>query len=108
MHSLEVKSMGDPRVLALVGELTIYSAHDLRGALEAALAETDLELDLGGVEEADTAGIQLLLWLKGEARAKGRTLAYTRHPPAVVEVMDLLGLAGIFGDPILIAPTPGD
>jgi anti-sigma B factor antagonist len=107
MHVLETRSEGDRRILALAGELTIYAAADLKRDLEAALEEGDLELDLGGVEEADTAGIQLLLWLKGEAHAKGRNLVYSRHAPAVVEVMDLLGLAGQFGDPILIAPTPG-
>jgi anti-anti-sigma regulatory factor len=60
-------------------------------------------LDLSGVEELDTAGVQLLLWLKQEARRGGYACTLVNHSPAVVEVLDLLKLAGTFGDPILLA-----
>ena len=57
------------------------------------------------MEDLDTAGVQLLVWMKQEARRRGRNLAFFAHSPAVVEVFDLLQVAGLFGDPILIAPS---
>jgi len=92
-------------VLALVGELTIYHAAEARDLLAAELApDPPAELDLSGVEELDTAGAQVLAWAKREARAKGAALAFTRHSPAVLEVIDQLNLARTFGDTLLIAP----
>ena len=88
------------------GELTIYQAAELKDALLAALAAADvLELDLSGVTELDTAGVQLLMVLKRAARAQGRTLRLLGHSPAVLEVFDLLNLGGWFGDPLVMAAT---
>ena len=74
------------------------------------VAELDLRpalhLNLAGLKELDTAGVQLLVWLKQEARRRNRTLALSAHSPAVVEVFDLLQVASLFGDAILIAPSP--
>jgi len=96
---------GEP-VLGLQGALTIYEAAEARDRLSAALDQAPcLRLNLAGLEELDTAGVQLLVWLKQEARRRGRTLALAAHSPAVLEVFDLLQVAGLFGDPILIAPS---
>lgn len=92
--------------LELVGELTIYAVAEAAGLLSAALDHSPaLQLNLAGVEELDSAGLQLLVWLKQEARRRGRTLTLFAHSPAVLEVFDLLKVAGLFGDPILLAPT---
>jgi anti-sigma B factor antagonist len=101
----ETKRSGHP-VLRLSGELTIYSAAEARQSLGDHLdrAPAPLELDLSGLEELDTAGVQVLAWLKREALAHNRTLALVNHSPAVIEVFDLLKVAGLFGDPILITP----
>ena len=91
--------------LRLDGELNIYSATEARDQLSAALdAQSALLLNLSGLEELDTAGVQLLVWLKQEAQRRGKLLSLFAHSPAVVEVFDLLKVAGLFGDPILIAP----
>jgi len=96
---------GEPS-LKLTGELTIYAVAEARDRLSAALdREPALQLNLAGVEELDTAGLQLLVWLKQEARRRGRTLVLFAHSPAVLEVFDLLKVAGLFGDPILLAPS---
>jgi anti-sigma B factor antagonist len=94
---------GSARSIRLDGELTIYRAAELRVALQAALAETgDLELDLAGVTELDSAGVQLLISAKKTAAATQRELHLVNHSPAVLEVFELLNLAGHFGDPLVI------
>jgi anti-sigma B factor antagonist len=92
--------------LRLEGELTIYSVTEARDLLCAALDEHPaLQLNLAGIEELDTAGVQLLAWLKQEAKRRGKALVLFAHSPAVVEVFDLLQVAGLFGDSILLAPS---
>ena len=92
--------------LQLVGELTIYAVAEAGTLLSAALDRNPvLQLNLAELEELDSAGLQLLVWLKQEARRRGRTLTLFAHSPAVLEVFDLLKVAGLFGDPILLAPT---
>lgn len=91
--------------LRLDGELTINHVGEARDQVNAALDEQpSLHLNLSGLEELDTAGVQLLVWLKQEARRRGKPLAYFGHSPAVVEVFDLLQVAGLLGDPIPIVP----
>jgi anti-sigma B factor antagonist len=95
---------GAPRRERLDGELTIYRAAELRVALQAALAPAgDLELDLSGVTELDSAGVQLLLSAKKTAAATQRRLRLVNHSAAVLDVFELLNLAGHFGDPLAIA-----
>lgn len=100
-------SDGEP-LLALTGNLTIYDVQEacaaLRGFLE---ASPRLRLHLAGVEELDSAGIQLLAWLKREAALRGGDLQLESHSPAVLEVMDLLRVTSLFGDPILLSPAQG-
>ncbi|MGE5866138.1 MAG: lipid asymmetry maintenance protein MlaB [Rhizobacter sp.] len=93
-----------PHLLRLDGELTIYRAAELKETLLAAVREHPaVEVDLSGVTEFDTAGVQLLLLAKREALAAQRSLTLTRHSPAVVEVFELLDLVGHFGDPIALS-----
>ncbi|BDU75537.1 STAS domain-containing protein [Mesoterricola sediminis] len=92
-------------VLKLEGELTIFEAGEARARLREELHQAPLELDLSGVTEVDTAGIQVLLWLKREGKAAGTPVPFGNHSPAVVEVLDLLHLTGAFGDTLVIAPT---
>jgi anti-sigma B factor antagonist len=84
-------------------ELTIYTVLELKETLLTALLTTDeLELDLSGVSEIDGAGLQLLVMVKQESVTLGKTLRFIGHSPVVLELIDLSGLAGFFGDPLLI------
>lgn len=95
-----------PAALRLDGELTIYRAAELKPMLLAPLAPgVTLEVDLAGVTELDTAGLQLLMLAKQTAHAHGGALTLTGHSAAVVDVFELLGIAGWFGDPLVIAPA---
>lgn len=95
-----------PVRLSLAGSMTIYEAAAQKGELLAALASAPaLELDLGGVDEADTAGLQLLLLLRREAASGGKPVRVLSLSPALVEVLDRYGLGSAFaelpaGDPI--------
>lgn len=89
--------------LQAAGEMTIYSAAELKPALLEALGQSDeIEIDLSGVSELDTSGVQLLMLVKREAVAAGKGLTLSGHSPAVLEVFELLGLGGWFGDPQLL------
>jgi len=102
MANTNKKTQQDGRI-AITGELSIYTALELKNTLLAGLsANAELELDLSGVSEFDAAGLQLLVAIKQEATAAGKVLRFTGHSPAVLDLLDLSGLAGFFGDPLLI------
>ena len=90
--------------IAIDGEMTIYRAAELKERLIDALAESDavLEVNLAGVTEIDTAGLQVLMLVKREAAATGRTLRLLSHSRPVVAALELLNLAGFFGEPLLV------
>ena len=89
--------------LAIAEDLTIYHAQAQKSELLAALASTDhLDLDLGGVAEIDTAGLQLLILLKREVLQQGKQLTLGGHSPAVRQTLEFCRLVGVFGDPMII------
>jgi anti-anti-sigma factor len=92
------------------GEMTIYHAAALKPALLDALAHSDaIEVDLSAVSDLDTSGVQLLMLMKSEAVAAGKALKLICHSAAVLEVFELLGLGGWFGDPqVLPAQAKGN
>ena len=84
------------------GEFTIYRAAELAAAMRTALAQVDegaaFDVDLSGVTEMDSAGVQLLVAARRSAGESGRTLRIAGRSPAVVEVFRILQLAPHFGD----------
>lgn len=106
MLQIQAVSKSNPPCLKLSGDLTIYCVAQAKGEISSALEKKPvLNLDLNGIEEIDTAGVQLLLWLKRQAEAGNGSLTLLHHSPSVVEVLDLLRVAGLLGDPILIDPA---
>lgn len=93
----------EPCRFAVEGEMTIYTALELKDQLLPPLGQcADLEIDLAGVSEIDSAGLQLLVMIKQEAKAQNKHLRITNHSPAVLGIFDLCKLEGFFGDPVLI------
>jgi len=92
--------MNDTHILRIEGELTIFRAMELKLALLPVPPLT--EIDLSGVTEIDTAGVQLLMLAKKTALAEGRELRLLAHSPAVIEVFELLNVAAYFGDPLVM------
>jgi anti-sigma B factor antagonist len=86
------KTQGKIR-LKIQGSLSIYEAAALREELLDRIAgETDLELDLGGVTECDTAGLQLLYAARKTARKRDKHLRVVGAPQAVLDTLRSAGL----------------
>ena len=83
--------------------MTIYNAEaQKQRMLDALLATERLEIDLSAVSEIDTAGFQLLVLIKREARRLDKEALIVAHSEAVREVLDFYNMAAAFGDPLLI------
>ncbi|KGM40233.1 hypothetical protein JY96_09835 [Aquabacterium sp. NJ1] len=83
--------------LKIEGELTVFTVHELKTRLLAALGEGQaLQIDLGGVSEVDGAGIQLLLAAQREARKHGSAITLLAAPPQVEEALKLTDLTHEF------------
>jgi anti-anti-sigma factor len=90
--------------ITLTGGLNIYNAPQVKTQLLQAVASAaHVELDLLKVEELDTAGLQVLVLAKREAIRHGHRLAIVAHSAEVQEALDLCGMVGWFGDPMLVA-----
>lgn len=91
---------------AIEGELTIFRAAELREALLGCLQSAgEIEVDLSGVAEFDTAGLQLMIAAKREAVQRGKQLHFANHSKPVLDLLDLCDLAGYFGDQIVISSS---
>lgn len=94
---------GTCQPLRIDGELNIYRAAELKELLLTPLYQgISLEVDLSAVSEVDTAGVQLLMLAKRTAKGQGCELRLVAHSAAVVDVFELLDLAGVFGDPLVV------
>lgn len=90
-----------PLPLRLEGELNIYTALEMKARLLEVLGR-DAEpcLDLSGITEVDTAGLQLLILAHREAERQGKGLRCLEASPAVLEILTLCHLTARFGDPV--------
>jgi len=94
--------------LRLEGEMTIYRAEELRQVLMGAIQpEARLEIDLSGVTELDTCGLQLLMQAKRAATRHGGEVQLVRHSPPVLDVFELLNVAAFFGDHLVLPARTG-
>lgn len=105
---MEIERTDDDGVteLKMVGELTIFGAADAYGFLTRVLSEKrDLRINLARTIEVDSSGVQLLLAAKRAAETHGRGFELVAHSAAMLDVMELLQLNVVFGDPVVM-PAP--
>ena len=77
LRILKKKIEDDTVQLTMIGELTIYTVVKLKDILLKQIGEiAGVVMNLGGIDDADTAGFQLLLFLRREADAAGKTLVF--------------------------------
>lgn len=82
--------------MSIIGELTIFSVQDIRARLLEALAGLDqLTIDLSGVSELDSAGLQLMLLA---SRQPGKTVRWRHHPGEVRYLMALANVGHLLDD----------
>lgn len=94
-----------PCSFVIEGEMNIYTALALKDRLLAPLEQcADIELDLSGVTDIDSAGVQLLVLLQNECGTRGRDLRIIGHSAPVKEILDLYNLESYFGDPVSVRP----
>jgi len=97
---IRVEENGSLCKVALDGEVTIACVAELKARLAVAVLEhAETEVDLGGVEEMDTAGLQMMLAAK---RCEGKTVRFVNHSAAVLRLLELANLGQQLGDPLLI------
>ncbi|MFZ6848680.1 STAS domain-containing protein [Undibacterium sp. RuRC25W] len=88
---------------AIEGELTIYTAAiEKQSLLNFLDTDIELELNLSQVTEMDTAGLQVLILLKNEARRRGKTLRYVMHSKPVLEILEMANVTASFGDQVVL------
>ena len=80
-------------VLKIAGTLSIPAAEDVRKALSDAFnGNSGPVLDLSGIEDCDTAGLQLLWSAINTAQRLNKRLRLLEIPSAVAEIAAVLGL----------------
>jgi len=78
-------------------DMTIYSAASNLAEIKDYYAEFNhFELNLSGVEEIDSSGIQLLMALKQSADKDGKQVFLNAISSPVAEIMDLLNIRSHF------------
>ncbi len=83
------------QLLSIDGELTISTVAEIKNTLGTALDKPgNLVVDLGNVEELDTAGLQLML---AAARYGGNRIRFTNHSAAVVQTLGLANMGAPLG-----------
>ncbi|CAK0766152.1 STAS domain-containing protein [Gammaproteobacteria bacterium] len=96
-------SSGPSALISLDGEMTIFTIRDIATRLLEPLSNSvGIEIDLTGVTEIDSAGLQLMIAVKKMAADHGLPLRFVGHSSAVIRVLDLCDLVGFFGDPVFI------
>lgn len=92
MHTLKPQTMTIRQVVTLQQQL--------------AACQGEMEVDLSGVEEIDTTGLQWMLMAK---RRPDLQVHFVGHSAAVVRLIELANLGQALGDPIILAaPRQGD
>ncbi|MBQ1782726.1 MAG: STAS domain-containing protein [Gammaproteobacteria bacterium] len=95
----QIHEQNDGKRLAIGGELTIYGVADVKERLwQAAARYPQLEVDLSGVDDFDTAGLQLLLMSK---RWPATQINYVNHSAAVLRLIELSNV--VLGDPLILS-----
>jgi anti-sigma B factor antagonist len=92
-------SQGDHTVVALAGEIDLYTAPRLQSELAATLRSADPALvvvDMSGVEFCDSTGMNVLLAAHRQACERGGDLSLAAPRVAVRKILEVTGLASVF------------
>jgi anti-anti-sigma factor len=93
-------------VIRIRGEMTIYAAAALKDELFAALAaNADVSsIDLNGVSELDTTGVQILMMASRLCESRGAALSFANPSVTAREALELLRVPGLTSPSEVPAP----
>jgi anti-anti-sigma factor len=97
-------------LVLLTGDLTIYNAAQVAKDLLARVTDGGMiAVDLDGVTEIDSAGVQLLLVTRREVLARGGTFRFLRPSRPVRDVIETFALSDRLAPPAALpAASPDD
>ncbi|MBN2403582.1 MAG: STAS domain-containing protein [Spirochaetes bacterium] len=94
MKVSEKKKLKDKVLLAMEGDLNIYSVKELKGQLSEYFENIkNFEVDLSAVGNVDTAGFQFLAMLKKEVNGRDKIFSITNPSEEIVRIFNLYGEA---------------
>ncbi|WP_019613969.1 STAS domain-containing protein [Psychromonas ossibalaenae] len=102
--AIEITNTNDLETLININdEMTIYTVLEQKNCLLTHLqAGHTLNIDLSAVSEIDSAGIQLLIFMKKTADKLDSDFNLLHHSQSVFEVIELFNLTDFFADPIVL------
>src|SRR3954447_17233710 len=102
--------VGSTRVISVSGEVDMYSAPELRAALDALIGErvTQVVVDLSDASFLDSAGIFILLTAKNQLDAYDGTLRVVCPPGAIHRTLKISGALKALGVTDRVQPVPRD
>lgn len=102
------RTQGDQTVVAVAGEIDLYTAPRLHSELAGAVSgdgPTRVVVDMAGVEFCDSTGMNVLLAGLRRARERGGDLVLAGPRPAVRKILQVTGLESVFtvlDDPVAV------
>jgi anti-sigma B factor antagonist len=93
------RSQGDHTVIALAGEIDLYTAPRLQSELTSALSSEEpvrVIVDMSAVEFCDSTGMNVLLAAHRLAAERGGEFALAAPRPAVRKILEVTGLSAVF------------
>jgi len=93
------RSQGDHTVVAVSGEIDLYTAPRLHSELAAAVmvdGPAQVVVDMAGVDFCDSTGMNVLLAAQRLASEKGGDLTLAAPRPPVRKILEVTGLQSVF------------
>ncbi len=95
---INVTSENDSCAIALQGDMTIYTAMQCKEEMLAPLQDCQtVAVDLSGVFEMDTSGLQILALFLNETDERNIRVRFSAVSDAVQEFLSFCGLSNILG-----------
>ncbi len=98
--SVTVKASDEGTVVAVSGELDMFTGPQLRGSLLPAVVDalpgTDVRVDLSALSFCDSSGLAVLIEARHQALAGGTRLVLVSPRGAVLRVLRVSGVARLF------------
>jgi anti-anti-sigma factor len=101
--SITIETHGATECVSLTGELTIFTVSEIWQSMWRLFEGTnEIEIDLQGVSEVDSVGIQLLALVKMAVEKRGMSARFVNYSKEVVDVVEMFNLAGKIADPLVL------